>query len=114
MGLQNLSSDIKHEKDVKEAIKPDSYITKKAKRIFGALGDFKTMFIQGFKMGFIVGSIFGGLTGLYYAIQYRTIYYIPMIAITSGGSFGFFMGIGMVMRAEMEPKACNDNDESDI
>lgn len=63
-------------------------------------------------MGFVVGGIFGGLTGLYYAIQYRTIYYIPMIALTSGGSFGFFMGIGMVMRAEMEPKSTNSTDES--
>ncbi len=35
-----------------------------------------------------------------------------MIAISSGGSFGFFMGIGMVMRAEMETKTCNSDDES--
>jgi hypothetical protein len=28
--------------------------------------------------------------------------YIPMAALGSGSSFGFFMGIGMVMRTEME------------
>lgn len=28
--------------------------------------------------------------------------YIPMSAIGSGCSFGFFMGIGMIMRSEME------------
>jgi len=28
--------------------------------------------------------------------------YIPMSAIGSGSSFGFFMGIGMIMRSEME------------
>ena len=71
------------------------------KRIFGALGDGKTMFLQGFKMGAIVGGIFGGLTGLYYAITTRSFMYIPMFALTSGGSFGFFMGVGMVMRSEM-------------
>jgi Reactive mitochondrial oxygen species modulator 1 len=52
-------------------------------------------------MGAIVGGIFGGLTGLYYAITTRSFMYIPMIALTSGGSFGFFMGVGMVMRSEM-------------
>jgi len=30
--------------------------------------------------------------------------YIPLLAISSGGSFGFFMGIGMLMRSEMEGK----------
>ena len=40
--------------------------------------------------------------GTYYAIVYRSILYIPMAAIGSGSSFGFFMGIGMVMRTEME------------
>jgi hypothetical protein len=53
-------------------------------------------------MGFIVGSIFGGLLGGYSAILYRSFFYIPLSAIVSGGSFGFFMGIGMVMRSEME------------
>jgi Reactive mitochondrial oxygen species modulator 1 len=71
------------------------------KRIFGAMSNTKTMFLQGFKMGAVVGGIFGGLTGLYYAIQTRSFMYIPMIALTSGGSFGFFMGVGMIMRSEM-------------
>jgi hypothetical protein len=71
-------------------------------RIFGAVGDVKTMFLQGFKMGFIVGGIFGGVMGTYYAIVYRQFMYIPMSALGSGGSFGFFMGIGMIMRSEME------------
>jgi len=53
-------------------------------------------------MGFIVGGIFGGLMGVYYAAVSRTFYVIPMAALGSGCSFGFFMGIGMVMRTEME------------
>lgn len=60
------------------------------------------MFFTGFKMGFVVGGIFGGLMGTYYAVSYRSFMYIPMAAIGSGSSFGFFMGIGMVMRTEME------------
>ena len=53
-------------------------------------------------MGAIVGGIFGGLTGVYYAYQTKSFLVIPMIALTSGGSFGFFMGVGMIMRSEME------------
>jgi hypothetical protein len=52
-------------------------------------------------MGAIVGGIFGGLTGLYYAITTRSLMYIPLLAISSGASFGFFMGIGSIMRNEM-------------
>ena len=98
------------------------------KRIFGALGDVKSMFFQGFKVGFIVGGVFGGLMGTYYSIMYRSLIYIPMAAIGSGSSFGFFMGIGAVMRAEMEgnedmerfmngekgEKQMNSNDRSEI
>ena len=62
------------------------------------------MFFTGFKMGFVVGGIFGGLMGTYYAVTYRSLMYVPMAAIGSGSSFGFFMGIGMVMRTEMEGK----------
>ena len=80
------------------------------KRIFGAAGDLKNAFLQGFKMGAMVGGIFGGLTGLYYAITTRSFMYIPMIALTSGASFGFFMGMGMIMRSEMEEKDCAEDD----
>lgn len=95
------SIDRKEQVKIEQQKKPDGLLARKMKRIFGALGDGKTMFLQGFKMGAIVGGIFGGLTGLYYAITTRSFMYIPMIALTSGGSFGFFMGVGMVMRSEM-------------
>lgn len=81
------------------------------KRLFGTVGQMQTMFLQGFKMGAVVGGIFGGMTGLYYAFQTRSFMYIPMIMLTSGGSFGFFMGIGNIMRSEMEP--ANTEDEVD-
>ena len=61
-------------------------------------------------MGFIIGTLFGGMTGLYYAVTYRTFYYLPSIALTSGCSFGFFMGLGSILRSEMEMK-CIEGEE---
>jgi hypothetical protein len=78
------------------------------KRIFGAAGQAQAQFLQGFKMGAIVGGIFGGLTGVYYAYQTKSFLVIPMVALTSGGSFGFFMGVGMIMRSEMEGTDAED------
>ena len=54
-------------------------------------------------MGAVVGGIFGGLTGIYYAFVTRQIRYIFIVAAPSAGSFGFFMGVGNIMRSEMEP-----------
>ncbi len=53
-------------------------------------------------MGAIVGGIFGGLTGLYYTVVTRQLRYIFIVALSSGGSFGFFMGVGNIMRSEMQ------------
>ena len=102
--LENLRSTIEKQRAIEEANKPKSLLRRKMDRIFGGVSDVGDKFLTGFKMGFIVGGIFGGLMGLYYATIYRTIMYVPMAALGSGGSFGFFMGIGMVMRTEMEGK----------
>ena len=100
--MQNLNSVEAAKRELEERNKPKGLIERKLNRIFGAMGDVKTMFIQGFKTGFIVGGIFGSLIGTYYAIRTRALYVIPLIAISTGSSFGFFMGIGMLMRNEME------------
>ncbi len=101
-GLQGLSSEIEQMKKQEQENKPKGILQRKAERIFGAATDVRKKFFQGFQMGFLVGGIFGGLMGTYYAIVYRQFMYIPMSALGSGGSFGFFMGIGMIMRSEME------------
>lgn len=101
-GMDNIKSVEDRKKAIEDANKPKGLIERKLNRIFGAMGDVKVMFIQGFKTGFIVGGIFGSLIGTYYAITTRAITYIPIIAISTGSSFGFFMGIGMIMRNEME------------
>jgi hypothetical protein len=49
-------------------------------------------------MGAVVGGTFGALAGTYYAFVTRSFWYIPMSALGSGASFGFMMGIGMVIR----------------
>ena len=49
-------------------------------------------------MGGTIGGIFGGVMGVYQAIQMRSFLPIPLAMIASGGSFGFFMGLGMTLR----------------
>ena len=61
-------------------------------------------------MGGFVGASFGGVLGAYYAIAYKSFYLMPAMAFGSGCSFGFFMGIGMVMRANMEGHNDMDHD----
>lgn len=80
------------------------------RRIFGAAGDFQKLFLQGAMMGGIVGGTFGALAGTYYAFLTRSFWYIPMSALGSGASFGFMMGIGMVIRNQMDEK---DNSEDE-
>jgi len=100
--MQGLESDLRKQKEEEEKNKPQGLLQRKMNRIFGAAGEVKQMFFTGFKMGFAVGGIFGGLIGTYYAVVSRQFLYVPMAALGSGASFGFFMGIGMVMRTEME------------
>jgi len=54
----------------------------------------------GAKMGGIVGGIFGALAGTVYAVQSRQILALPATMIVCGGSFGFFLGCGMIIRCE--------------
>ncbi len=49
-------------------------------------------------MGFMVGGLFGLVIGLYSAYQSRRLLAIPMSVIISGGSFGFIMGCGSIIR----------------
>lgn len=56
-------------------------------------------FTMGFKMGATVGVIIGALFGVRTLITHRNP--VPMFigAIAMGGSFGFFMGLGSVLRS---------------
>jgi hypothetical protein len=54
----------------------------------------------GVKMGAIVGGVFGALAGSVYSIQARQLMLLPATMLVCGGSFGFFLGCGMIIRCE--------------
>ena len=53
------------------------------------------------------------MLGLFYAISSRQFFIFPISAVGTGCSFGFFMGIGMILRTQMEgyEEDC-DNDKN--
>ena len=63
-------------------------------------GGLSGKFLMGMKMGFTVGGIFGTLAGLVAYYQTRNFLYIPLSALSMGASFGFFLGVGTVVRSE--------------
>ena len=98
-GMSGLTSHLDKLKKEEEANRPLTRWERKKKRMFGEAHTMQRNFFMGFLMGGCVGGIFGGLTGTYFAIQYRQFSLIPIMALTSGGSFGFFMGVGSIMRS---------------
>lgn len=60
----------------------------------------KSNMIQGATMGFMVGGLFGLVIGVYSAFQTRRFIAIPMSVLVSGGSFGFILGCGSVVRSD--------------
>eukprot|EP00923_Selenidium_pygospionis_P008527 GHVN01014553.1.p1 GENE.GHVN01014553.1~~GHVN01014553.1.p1 ORF type:complete len:169 (+),score=30.44 GHVN01014553.1:39-545(+) len=52
----------------------------------------------GMQMGATVGGCFGLLTGTMQAVKYRQPIYVPLAVVGGAASFGFFLGIGMIVR----------------
>ena len=98
-GMMGLSSHLQKLKEEEVKNRPPTRWERKMNRIFGEAAEIRKNFFMGFMMGGCVGCLMGGLTGTYFAMQYRQFSLIPIMALTSGGSFGFFMGIGAIMRA---------------
>ena len=95
------SSDYTGKKHVEQNMKPRE-LTRWERKKLRIMGEAKTMrnaFFTGFLVGGAVGCLFGSLTGSYLAYQYRQISLIPLAALSSGCTFGFFMGIGSVIRS---------------
>lgn len=61
-------------------------------------------FTNGFLIGALVGGSFGSIIGLYTAVVNRSFLLLPLSAIISSASFGFFLGVGSMIR----------NDEFDL
>ena len=98
-GMVGLNSHLQKLKEEEIKNRPPTRWERKMNRIFGEATAIRKNFFMGFLMGGCVGGMMGGLTGTYFAFQYRQFSLIPIMALTSGGSFGFFMGIGAIMRA---------------
>ena len=101
--LWDFSGNERIQKEIEEAKREPTLMERKIARIFGGVGSAGMMFQQGFKLGATVGGIFGGIIGTFYAISSRQFLILPMSMIGTGCSFGFFMGIGMILRTQMEP-----------
>ena len=69
------------------------------KRMFGGANDVKRLFLNGFLTGSMVGCTFGSILGIFYAVTTRSFMTFPIVAISTGASFGFFMGIGAIFRS---------------
>jgi len=97
--MSGLGSHLEKLKEEEMKNRPPTRWERKMNRIFGEATAIRKNFFMGFMMGGAVGALMGGLTGTYFAFQYRQFSLIPIMAISSGGSFGFFMGIGAIMRS---------------
>ena len=76
---------------------PPTRMQRKFKRIFGSGHASTKLFVGGFTTGCMIGGVFGGLIGLFTAVQYRSFAALPLSMAASGVSFGFFMGMRMVI-----------------
>lgn len=70
------------------------------KRTFTGDGGFSERFFMGAKMGFMVGGIFGGLAGVMGFMRTGQFLYVPVSILISGLSFGFFLGVGTIVRSD--------------
>lgn len=77
-----------------------SKFAKKVNKLKEALSSARLNMLNGAMMGFMVGGLFGAVVGLYSAFQTRRFIAIPMSILVSGGSFGFIMGCGSVLRSD--------------
>ena len=109
--MTGFSSIERKKQEAIEAERKPTLVERKMRRIFGAAGEFQKLFIQGAMMGAVVGGTFGAIAGTYYAFLTRSFWYIPMSALGSGASFGFMMGIGMVIRNQMEDRDSTSDED---
>ena len=77
-----------------------SKFSKKVNRLKAHLVAAKSNMLNGAMMGFMVGGLFGLVVGVYSAFQTRRLIAIPMSVLVSGGSFGFILGCGSVLRSD--------------
>ena len=60
--------------------------------------------LNGFVSGAMVGSSIGLLFGIYYGVQNKSLLIVPLSAIISGCSFGFFAACGSMVKSQEIPR----------
>lgn len=93
---------IQQEKYKQNLIEMDksSKFSKKVNKLKASMVAAKSNMLNGAMMGFMVGGLFGLVLGIYSAFQTRRLIAIPMSVLVSGGSFGFILGCGSVLRSD--------------
>ncbi len=77
-----------------------SKFSKKVNKLKALMESAKVNMMNGAMMGFMVGGLFGLILGVYSAFQTRRFAAIPISVLASGGSFGFILGCGSVLRSD--------------
>jgi len=94
-----------HEDDNKlKTPEKESARSRKLRLLKGKSKELYANFSNGFLIGSLVGGSFGTIIGLYTAVVNRSLLLLPLSAIISAASFGFFLGVGSMIR----------NDEFDL
>lgn len=77
-----------------------SKFSKKVNKLKASMESAKVNMLNGAMMGFMVGGLFGLIIGVWSAVQTRRFAAIPISVLASGGSFGFILGCGSVLRSD--------------
>ena len=81
----------------------------KISRIYNTLKDsIISRFFLGFGHGFLIGGLFGCCLGTITAIRHKKAMAMPFVAILTGTSFGFFLGVGTIVRSHDKVYTIND------
>ena len=94
-----------NEKNVMEVDKKESARSRKWRQFKQKFEMAKGHMKQSFIMGAMVGGGFGFILGLYNAVTYKSWIILPLLTITSSGSFGFFLMCGSLIRMDPMIKA---------
>lgn len=94
-------SKLLHEDDNKlKAPEKESSRARKLRLLRSKSKEMYANFSNGFLIGSLVGGSFGTIIGLYTAVVNRSLLLLPLSAIISAASFGFFLGVGSILRNE--------------
>ena len=90
-----------HEDDNKlKTPEKESARARKFRLLKGKSREMYANFANGFLIGGLVGGSFGTIIGLYTAVVNRSLLLLPISAVISSVSFGFFLGVGSLIRSD--------------